>query len=126
MELPSTMAFDYPTPSSLAGYIQSLVKVDEVFVQDIGKPSAAFVNDLQLIVSAHHSLDHIPRDELQKDSISRVPYFRWSESSDLGHSPLFGSFLAGSTEFDYSAFSMSKNESIFIDSQQRLLLQCAK
>ncbi len=149
VELPPTLAFDYPTPEALVAHLHSLVSrpaedgqaVVAVSHADRSLASAArgaakHRGRVAVVGSAEHATScamqlHRWR---QGDMASPVPWARWDVDAPhhaytMGPAapgeapPRHGVFLPGVDMFDCEAFGISQTEAALMDPQQRLLLQ---
>lgn len=138
-KLSPTLAWDYPTIESLAGYLANDTQ------QSAAKPSsaatipatAAFKKEPIAIIGLSCRFPGAPNPgafwELLRngvDAISEVPSDRWdvdafhSENPDPGKiTTRFGGFLSDVDLFDPHFFGISPREAARMDPQQRLLLE---
>ena len=123
LHLPSTIVFDQPTPLALAETIRNeLTSGDPPTITETSH--------------TRHNPDHTPYVNIvsvgvkentmgAKDDIISVPESRWDIGTDEHSLIRFGKFLKNITHFDVDLFSMRLMETIGIDPQQRILLECA-
>ena len=127
VDLPSTLVFDYPSMSAMAGYIEGrmgLSAATEAPPQralEEGPPRAG--GELRAASVAAR----MPQGP-GADTVCEVPFERWDVDVDvpLGAGKVgvrFGGFVAGVALFDLETFGMSALVAGFTDPQQRLLLE---
>ena len=137
MALPVTALFDFPTVTSLAGYIHTLVAPSSgIPTDDIDVAAIEARNNLgqadnrpsvrtTAVSVAGRSSSGLLVGTLSADGIRRAPLNRWvADDSSLDGSDLivFGGFLDDAELFDVSLFSVNASEAVLLDPQQRLLL----
>ncbi|WP_442818059.1 type I polyketide synthase [Streptomyces sp. NBC_01224] len=134
LRLPTTVVFDYPTATALAGHLLA-----ESFGQDDETAAVAAVavldDDPIVIVGMGCRFPGDVRTPEQlwdlavtgTDAISGFPVDRgWGRGADDGSAPAFtpaGGFLHGAGGFDADFFGISPREALAMDPQQRLLLE---
>ncbi|NUT22396.1 MAG: SDR family NAD(P)-dependent oxidoreductase, partial [Hamadaea sp.] len=148
LDLPVTVAFDYPTPLSLAGFLLAQLfgepsepdsaepagrravegdaaADDPVAIVGIGCRLPGGVESpeqlWELLTNGTHVLSEFPADrgwDLEK---------LYDQDSTVPGSSYVrhGSFLAGAQEFDADFFGISPREAVAMDPQQRLVLETA-
>ena len=134
VSLPSTLVFDYPTVESLTQYL-----AEHGATQKIELSSHDF--DASLVRGKLESYEMVQEDNFgllavsqsspekilsfsapQHDGVGTIPFERW----DIEKDPLearFGVFFSDIANFDPFVFSLSNNEAVIMDPQQRMLLQ---
>jgi acyl transferase domain-containing protein/short-subunit dehydrogenase/acyl carrier protein len=140
IQLPGTLVYDYPSVSSMAAYVLTLVAPSEEhfsalttlpaqsLVSSTSLNSAEFleVKTASRVAQPNHS-SSTSDSTLSSDSITAVPYGRWDlESLRQGKTTLrvrFGGFLTGVDLFDASLFSITGTEADLMDPQHRLVLE---
>lgn len=137
-ELPATVTFDYPSIAALAVFVKSAV--DGVDANEITSPVATPLqnSDASLAIrgiSTRHSAstDYAMLMYLlwnNKEIHESGPLDRWedfkSNIANQGRIPVdsgFGTFVESTHTFDPSALGISAKEAIFMDPQQRVLLE---
>ncbi|MER7106085.1 beta-ketoacyl synthase N-terminal-like domain-containing protein, partial [Streptomyces humidus] len=129
LRLPTTLAFDHPTPRALATHLHTLVfatTADEDPV--IAQHGTADEDPIAIVgvscrypggVSSPEDLWQLVIDG--RDGIGPFPADRgWDiTGGDIG----YGGFLHGAAEFDAGFFGISPREALAMDPQQRLLLE---
>lgn len=147
MELPGTVVFDYPSVSSISGFVfhywlhqhTSLVEQDYApeFLAKRAKGIAPSLRDLSRSVSIASSIScRTPRafegdseegSPMGRDTVRTLPCAR-SDGQDLQivysvDAVQFGAVLKDVDVFDAKRFGISANEATSIDPQQRMLLE---
>lgn len=140
IQLPGTLVYDYPSVSSMAAHVLTLVAPSEehssalsnLQVQSLASSSALSSAELLEITIASRvaqpNNSSITRaSTLSSDAITAVPYGRWDlESLRQGKTTLrvrFGGFLPGVDLFDASFFSITRTEADLMDPQHRMVLE---
>lgn len=138
LQLPSTLAFDYPTIDAISDYVSSLVEIDanaEMPDQVLLGETAAILDDpyqkdvsaASLVVSAvvSRSPHHVLNEGKDVDVISMIPISRWNVERRLtpDQPSRFSGFVENPFTFDHDAFGTSVAEAVLMDPQQRLLLE---
>ncbi|WP_277682437.1 SDR family NAD(P)-dependent oxidoreductase, partial [Saccharomonospora azurea] len=141
LTLPSTLAFDYPTPAALAGFLLDELTGGES--EETGEPSVVVVEPDEPIaivgmscrfpggVSSPEDLWRLLSEE--RDVIAPFPVDRgWDPGlydPDPEHQGTSyaceGGFLHDAGEFDAAFFGISPREALAMDPQQRLLLEAS-
>ncbi len=136
--LASTVAFDYPTVTSLAGHLSERLLGLAAKPALAREPRRGSLDEPVAIVGLGCRLPGAPdvesywrllRDGV--DAIREVPAERWDIESFYDPDPeapgkmttRFGGFLEGIDRFDPQFFSISPREAVTLDPQQRLLLE---
>ncbi|WP_258036747.1 type I polyketide synthase, partial [Streptomyces sp. SM10] len=135
LRLPTTVVFDYPTATALAGHLlaESFGQGDETVV---GAPAVSVLDDDPIVIvgmGCRFPGDVRTPEQLWDlavtgtDAISGFPVDRgWGRGADDGSAPAFtpaGGFLHGAGGFDADFFGISPREALAMDPQQRLLLE---
>ena len=145
VELPATVMFDYSTAELLSEFIYGMMdqsraqlsEIKTVVSQDgkaiepkveMQKEALIFILDCVQLFSGDGSDPSVETLVLQPaDAQSKVPYRRWdSLLLNEAHGtwvPNFTSSTKGTYAFDCQKFHMSRQESIYMDPQQRVLLE---
>lgn len=129
MRLPATVVFDYPTPSALIGYLESL-KNNERARNATKVPSKVEIDKCREYDSAAKFRVELPGEAdtkvwLARDRVTHVTHDRWCYDENV-RVPRFGGFYVTDwTLFDVSAFDLQMNESVGVDPQQRATLKHA-
>lgn len=130
-----TVFMDYPTINSLATHILASLRASEETNSREEMANASIRNPIQvasaqpneLIVFLVKSASRMPKETSfvdSDDSVTRVPIQRWdSESPNNAKAPRFGSFVNNIDLFDEFAFMLNRAESLWIDPQQRMLME---
>ena len=131
VSLPVTAVFDYPTLSSLAGYIHSQLGpasgAPEGAVESEVSPTAASASSApwtSILGASGRASPGLFDGALSTDGIRCVPLGRWDAEFSLdGLDPVvFGGFMDGAENFDGGLFAVQASEAVSMDPQQRLLL----
>ncbi|WP_305144081.1 type I polyketide synthase, partial [Streptomyces sp. EN23] len=141
LKLPSTIVFDYPTPSAFAGFLlaEALDEVQEDAADAAGPLHAVDADDPVVIVGmscrypggveSPEDLWHMVAEGI--DGMSGFPTDRgWDLEALDGSAPGQsytdqGGFLEGAADFDADFFGISPREALAMDPQQRLLLEAS-
>ena len=135
VDLPATLAFDYPTVADIAGFLDV-----KLFGDSAGSlpPEALFdtANDgapgsraLEMITASgfstpSSSCDALPADVAGGDGASRAPFARWDVETPIAETDArYGVFVPHPDCFDGAAFGIGRAEASLMDPQQRLLLE---
>ena len=135
-QLPGTLAFDYPTASSMAQFIEDNLSTEKMSSIAPVAARALTFSPLEGLVdlAAVTAIDHrVPGWSLQplvvegNDRITLVPLERWDTDVPPPENPMefnmqFGSFLEDIELFDASAFHITPAEASIMDPQQRIAL----
>ncbi|MDG5808985.1 SDR family NAD(P)-dependent oxidoreductase [Streptomyces ossamyceticus] len=138
LSLPATLAFDYPTPVVLAGFLAGELSQDTAAPEDSapGVVSGRLVDvagDPVVIVgmSARYPGGVGSPGELWDlvaggvDGVTGFPADRGWSAGGLGVEAARGGFVEGMTEFDAGLFGISPREALAMDPQQRVLLEAS-
>ncbi|MFI6341334.1 SDR family NAD(P)-dependent oxidoreductase, partial [Streptomyces sp. NPDC050535] len=145
MSLPSSLAFDYPTPSALAGYLRTELLGEEAASVSAGLvrsgPSRSADPDEPIAIIAMSTRlpggVNTPEDLWrlvveEHDALSCFPQDRNWDVDKLYHPDpshpgttytRVGGFLHDAAQFDAGLFGISPREALAMDPQQRLLLE---
>ena len=148
LELPSTLVFDYPTISAIAGYVTAALADAEpdavqaaMLVVSAASGGAAAPLPAELMRTSSTQLAALAvtgmatrgpagalEESLLVDVIGAIPVSRWDAELQLTQDlpARFGGFLGGAFMFDPGAFGITSTEAILMDPQQRLLLECTE
>jgi len=144
LQLPSTLLFDYPSVEAISGFVSQHL-ASTAPAQQLTSPAvlipALRVNSAQqqqqavsqtLVVTA--MVTSAPQGAFNNtvpvDTVTPVPLSRWDVNSPpeglfTGPAVRFGSYLRNPAAFDAAAFSTADTEAMYMDPQQRMLLQSA-
>nr|WP_232072743.1 type I polyketide synthase [Phytohabitans flavus] len=128
LSLPATLAFDYPTPEALAGYVRGELLGTEADVADAPPVAVSTADDPIVIVGmscrypggvqSPEDLWRLVMDEV--DATGDLPADRGWDLGTLGYR---GGFLYDVADFDPDFFAISPREALVMDPQQRLVLE---
>ncbi|WP_035792234.1 type I polyketide synthase [Kitasatospora mediocidica] len=140
LSLPSSLVFDYPTPSALAGHLRAELlgegpesaPAPTAAATDPDEPIAIIAMSTRLPggVSTPEELWTMVAEE--RDGLSAFPADRDWDVDRLYHPDpahagtsytRFGGFLHDAAQFDAGLFGISPREALAMDPQQRLLLE---
>ena len=125
MELPTTIAFDYPTPGSLCRYIQSLFHRSPVVTSRVRTQNRSTDSEI-VSVRALSRTKWSPEWMQSGDFISVIPFSRWDvDAASSASASRFGNVLKDIELFDPVLFGLNPSEATTMDVQQRLLLESA-
>lgn len=138
IDLPATIAFDYPTIRDLAAYVSETIgALGGSTARRVAKPAATSAATIPPQVTVR-CVDLLVPNSANRDSVSRVPNHRWDiERYQDGvqeymrayisgynlHMPAFSTFIPSYRLFDVAAFGISPLEGLYMDPQQRSLLE---
>ena len=144
VQLPSTLLFDYPTVEAISVFIGQ--KLASALPEPQLQPPAVVPQALSLgntnqqqeglaptlvvtalVIATPQSAFATPT---AVDTVTMVPISRWDVESApeglfAGPAVRFGSYLHNPAAFDAAAFGTSDTEAMYMDPQQRMLLQSA-
>nr|WP_237287673.1 type I polyketide synthase [Streptomyces autolyticus] len=142
VRLPATLVFDYPTPTSLAGFLRTEILGDQADEAAAAPAATVAVADDEPIaivgMSCRYPGGVTSPEELWQlvtgsvDAISGFPTDRgWQLEGLLGDDPeqtgtsatIEGGFLYDAGEFDPDFFGINPREALAMDPHQRLLLE---
>jgi len=141
LDLVPTVTIDFPTIAALASHILTAAGENNSGVMVEVADSPAELMSLSswdsneagsvpiTLVSSSSMLPSGPHEAATSfDTISNVPLSRWdadtfAEISPNAWEPRFGSFVAGAEAFDAAAFATSRPEAVYMDPQQRILME---
>jgi pimaricinolide synthase PimS1 len=139
--LPTTLAFDYPTPAAIAAHLIALAAPAALAEPVVAAATVATTTSDEPIAIVAYGC-RFPGDVVDPDSfwrlldggvdaITRVPAERWDIDAVYDPDPgtpgktyaRDGGFLANLDRFEPEFFSISPREAVDMDPQQRLLLE---
>jgi acyl transferase domain-containing protein/NADPH:quinone reductase-like Zn-dependent oxidoreductase/acyl carrier protein/thioesterase domain-containing protein len=133
LELPSTLVFDYPTISSIAGFIETEMCIGTEPEEELAvnvKSASWPMSESHEVLAIRRSVFRLPGDEDRdlvgpSDNISLIPASRWDAELNLTEdtSVRFGAFIDRPYLFDPKVFGTSVSEAALVDPQQRLTLE---
>ncbi|GAB3533883.1 hypothetical protein GCM10027575_79860 [Phytohabitans suffuscus] len=128
LSLPATLAFDYPTPEALAGYVRGeLLGVPDEAAVAAPTPLSTTDDPIVIVgmscrypggVRSPEDLWRLVVDEV--DATGDLPADRGWDLDALGYR---GGFLHDVADFDPDFFAISPREALVMDPQQRLVLE---
>ncbi|MFE7132363.1 type I polyketide synthase [Streptomyces sp. NPDC057638] len=145
-KLPTTLIFDYPTPTALTRYLRAQIGGGPAQRTSAGPVdttrSAAVTDDPIVIVGMSCRLPggvNSPEDfwRLLADGVDAITDFptdrNWDVDSVYDPDPdkagttytRHGGFVTGASEFDSGLFGVNPREALAMDPQQRLLMECS-
>ncbi len=136
LQLPQTLAFDFPTPMDVARYLEGTSKGEARIHQPSKRPTPGQA-EIAVIGMACRFPGAATLDafwellQSNTDAVTQVPKGRWHFNELLGTNqpnPFFehiqhGGFLDRIEDFDPEFFGISPREALSLDPQQRLLLE---
>nr|AKA59091.1 type-I PKS [Streptomyces sp. WAC2288] len=146
LKLPTTLIFDYPTPTALTRYLRAQIGGGSVQRTSTGPldttRSAAVTDDPVVIVGMSCRLPggvNSPEDfwRLLADGVDAITDFptdrNWDVDAVYDPDPdkagttytRHGGFVTGASEFDSGLFGVNPREALAMDPQQRLLMECS-
>jgi acyl transferase domain-containing protein/acyl carrier protein/aryl carrier-like protein len=142
LRLPTTLAFDYPNCTAVAGYLRERVEGERHAVRAVVRPPAVLDEPIAIVgMSCRYPGGVCSPEELWeliaagKDATSALPADRgwdferfYDADPDHPGTTSFtdrGGFIYDASEFDAGFFGISPMEALAMDPQQRLLLERA-
>lgn len=132
--LPGTLVFDYPTTSAIAAFIYEATAPEEEAQAAHTSPHVAASSLVpspatQACIGITDTAVRLPSSaQCGEDAICVVPLDRWdadapSQRAKRWESGRFGGFVSSWAMFDSEAFGIPPSEAMFMDPQQRCLLE---
>ena len=140
IDLPGTLVFDYPTVISISKLVTSLAEetpfpVTQLSDRTGNQGRVVWEREPIALSNLHHRLaksptSALPADNIMEDTSRIVPWSRWDVDSLSEHVPKrlgarFGRFLSNIEWFDTEIFNCAPLEAIYMDPQQRIMLESA-
>ena len=143
LQLPSTLLFDYPSVEAISGFVSqhlastapaqqltSPAVLTRALRVNIAQQQQAVSQTLVVIAMVTSAPQGSFNNTVPVDTVTSVPLSRWDMDSPpeglfTGPAVRFGSYLRDPAAFDAAAFSTSDTEAVYMDPQQRMLLQSA-
>jgi acyl carrier protein len=142
MQLPSTLVFDYPTITAIAGFVNdSLAPATAPAAAAAGPLTTeqqqlgselALADGAPALLAVTGIATRSPVGALEQhtllDAMAAIPVSRWDAELQLTQDmpARFGGFVPDAYLFDAAAFSITGTEAALMDPQQRLLLECTE
>ncbi|MBA8925107.1 acyl transferase domain-containing protein/D-arabinose 1-dehydrogenase-like Zn-dependent alcohol dehydrogenase/acyl carrier protein [Kutzneria viridogrisea] len=131
LKLPTTLAFDFPTPKALAEHLRAELFGAEQTTTQVVAAAAASDEPLAIIAMSCRFPGEVrtPEDLWRlvsegTDALSAFPTDRsWDIDNLNGNYAHAGGFVYDAAEFDPAFFGISPREALAMDPQQRLLLE---